>query len=164
MPQTVTIKRDVVLRAVVTDGLKQELDAEFGDAIDQIDQRLTQLDLGARQYVTELQKTDIQQAMAVRQQIEAEKRRYRQAKDQLIQQQRRVAELEDGKEIVRGTVEGQAQISVGDNMETVLRGVEIIVKDHEVIEIRETEGGISLESEQEVAPQVANVESSIETP
>jgi hypothetical protein len=103
MPDSVTIQREVVLRAIVTENLKEELDDEFAEAIDQIDQRITQLDVGARQYVTELQRTDMQQAMQVRQQIEAEKRRYRQAKDQLIQRQRQVEELEEGTEIIRGT-------------------------------------------------------------
>ena len=164
MADTVTIKREVVLRSIVTEGLKEELDNEFSDAIEQIDERLTQLDVGARQYVSELQRTDMQQAMAVRQQIETEKRRYRQAKDQLIQRQRQVAELEEGTEILRGTIESDAEISVGDNLQTALRGVEIVVKDHEVVEIRETEGGISI-AEQEVTPQVAEAQSStIEMP
>lgn len=166
MADTVRIKRDVVLRAIVTDQLKEELDEEFTDAIEQIDSRITQLDVGARQYVSELQRSDIQQAMAVRQQIEAEKRRYRQAKDQLIQSQRQVEELEEGTEIVRGTVESHVEVSVGDNIQTALRGVEIVVKDDEIVEIRETEGGIALETEQEVTPEVATGVGtpSIETP
>jgi hypothetical protein len=158
MADSVTIKRDVVLRAIVTETLKQELDDEFSDAIDQIDQRITQLDVGARQYVTELQRNDIQQAMAVRQQIETEKRRFRQAKDQLIQRQRQVEELEEGTEIVRATIESHTEVSVGDNIQTALSGVEIVVRDDEIVEIRETEGGISVESEQEVSPQVGEVE------
>lgn len=158
MADSVTIKRDVVLRAIVTEGLKQELDDEFTEAIEQLDQRITQLDVGARQYVTELQRTDIQQAMAVRQQIETEKRRFRQAKDQLIQRQRQVQELEEDTEIIRGTIESHTEVSVGDNLQTALRGVEIVVKDDEVVEIRETEGGISPEPGQEVTPQVADVE------
>lgn len=165
MADSVTIKRDVILRAIVTEGLKEQLDDEFSEAIEQIDQRITQLDIGARQYVTELQRSDIQQAMAVRQQIEAEKRRFRQAKDQLIQRQRQVAELEEGTEIVRGTIESHAEVSVGDNIQTALRGVEIVVRDDEIVEIRETEGGISVESEQEVTPEVAEVETpTIERP
>ncbi|MFO8078778.1 MAG: YlqD family protein [Armatimonadota bacterium] len=158
MADSVTINRDVVLRAIVTEGLKQELDDEFSEAIEQIDQRITQLDVGARQYVTELQRSDIQQAMAVRQQIEAEKRRFRQAKDQLIQRQRQVEELEEGTEIVRGTIESHTEVSVGDNIQTALRGVEIVVEDDEIVEIRETEGGITVETEQEVSPQVGEVE------
>ncbi|NLO07494.1 MAG: hypothetical protein GX131_16815 [candidate division WS1 bacterium] len=161
MADSVTIKRDVILRAIVTENLKQQLDEEFSEAIEQIDQRITQLDIGARQYVTELQRSDIQQAMAVRQQIEAEKRRYRQGKDELIQRQRVVQELEEGAEIIRGTIESHAEISVGDNIQTVLRGVEIVVRDDEVVEIRETEGGIRVEPDQEVSPEVGT---DMETP
>ncbi len=164
MPDSVTIQREVVLRAIVTEGLKQQLDDELSDAIDQVDQRITQLDVGARQYVTELQRNDMQQAMQVRQQIEAEKRRYRQAKDQLIQRQRQVQELEEGTEIIRDTVESYVEVSVGDNLQTALSGIEIVVKDDEVVEIRETEGGISLESE-EVTSDVAEVDApTIERP
>jgi len=165
MPDSVTIKRDVILRAVVTSGLKEQLDDEFAEAIEQIDQRITQLDIGARQYVTELQRTDIQQAMAVRQQIETEKRRYRQGKDELIQRQRQVAELEEGTEIIRGTIESWVDVAVGDNVQTALRGVEIVVSDDEIIEIRETEGGIAVEPSQEVGPEVADVQTpTIERP
>jgi len=161
MADSVTIKREVILRAIVTEGLKDQLDEEFTEAIAQVDARITQLDIGARQYVTELQRTDIQQAMAVRQQIEAEKRRYRQVKDELIQRQRAVGELELGAEVIRGTLEGQAEVAVGDNLQTALRGVEIVVQDDEVVEIRVTEGGLSVEPEQEVTPEVAT---QIETP
>lgn len=161
MPESVIIKRDVILRAVVTEALKQQLDQEFTEAIEQIDRRITQLDIGARQYVTELQRTDIQQAMALRQQIEAEKRRYRGAKDELIQRQRAVAALALGSEVIRGTLESQAEVRVGDNLATVLRGVEIVLRDDEVVEIRETEGGLVIEPEQEVRPEVA---AQLETP
>ena len=165
MPDSVTIKRDVILRAIVTTGLKEQLDDEFAEAIEQIDQRITQLDIGARQYVTELQRTDIQQAMAVRQQIEAEKRRFRQGKDELIQRQRQVAALEEGTEIIRGTIESFAEISVGDNIQTARRGIEIVVRDDEVVEIRETEGGIIVQPDQEVSPEVADVQTpTIERP
>ncbi len=161
MPESVTIKREVVLRAIVTETLKQELDEEFAAAIEEIDRRIAQLDISARQYVTELQRTDIQQAMILRQQIEAEKRRYRSAKDELIQRRRAVAALELGAEVIRGTLESEAEVRVGDNLATVLRGVEIVLRDNEVVEIRETEGGLAIEPEQEVSPQVAT---QIETP
>ena len=164
MPDSVTVKRDVVLRAVVTDALKQQLDDEFSDAIQEIDARITQLDIGARQYVTELQRTNIQQAIAVRQQLETEKRRLQEGKDQLIQRQRQFEKLESGEEIIRGTLEGEVEVKVGDNLQTALRGVEIVLKDDAVIEIRETPGGIALVAEGEVTPQVASATPEIELP
>ncbi len=155
MADSVTIKRDVILRAIVTEKLKEQLDDEFTQAIEQIDRRITQLDIGTRQYVTELQRTDIQQAMALRQQIEAEKRRYRQVKDELIQRQRQVQKLELGTEVIRGTLEGEVEVRVGDNLQTALRGVEIVVRDDVIVEIRETEGGVRIAAEEEVTPEVA---------
>lgn len=155
MADAVVIKRDVIFRAVVTEKLKEQIDEEFKDAIDELDRRITQLDIGARQYVSELQRTNIQQAIAVRQQIETEKRRYQQSKDQLIQRQREVEKLEVGAEIIRGTLESQVEVKVGDNLQTALRGVEVVVKDDEVVEIRETPGGVRLEEEEEVTAEGA---------
>jgi hypothetical protein len=155
MPDAVVIKRDVIFRAVVTEKLKEQIDEEFKEAIGELDRRITQLDIGARQYVSELQRTNIQQAIAVRQQIEAEKRRYQQSKDQLIQRQREVEKLELGAEIIRGTLESQVEVKVGDNLQTALRGVEVVVKDDEVVEIREVPGGVRLEEEEEVTAESA---------
>ncbi len=158
MPDSVTIKRDVILRAVVTEQLKQEIDEEFTEAINEIDRRITQIDISGRQYVTEMQRTNIQQAMALRQQLEGEKRRFQQSKDQLIQRQRQVADLELGAEIIRGTLESHVELKLGDSLQTVLRGIEVVVKDDKVIEVRETPGGIRPELDEEVtaesAPQI----------
>ena len=156
MPDSVSIKREVILRAIVTEALKTDLDREFGMAIDELDRQITRLDIGARQYVTDLQRTDIQQAMAVRQQIEGEKKRIQQSKDDLIQRRRQVEGLEVDAEIIRGTIESNVEIKVGDNLQTALRGVEIVLKDDEVVAIRETEGGIVPETSEEVAPEVAS--------
>ena len=160
MPDSVSIKREVILRAIVTEALKTDLDAEFGSAIDELDRQITRLDIGARQYVTDLQRTDIQQAMAVRQQIEGEKKRIQQSKDELIQRRRQVEVLEVDAEIIRGTIESNVEIKVGDNLQTALRGVEILLKDDEVVEIRETEGGIVPEVSAENTSGVVQVEHS----
>lgn len=160
MPDSVNIKREVILRAIVTEALKTDLDTEFGLAIDELDRQITRLDIGARQYVTDLQRTDIQQAMAVRQQIEGEKKRIQQSKDDLIQRRRQVEGLEVDAEIIRGTIESNVEIKVGDNLQTALRGVEIVLKDDEVVAIRETEGGIVPETSEETTSGVVKIEPS----
>ncbi len=160
MPDSVSIKREVILRAIVTEALKTDLDREFGMAIDELDRQITRLDIGARQYVTDLQRTDIQQAMAVRQQIEGEKKRIQQSKDDLIQRRRQVEGLEVDAEIIRGTIESNVDIKVGDNLQTALRGVEIVLKDDEVIDIRETEGGIVPEVSEETTSGVVKIDPS----
>jgi len=135
----VTIKRNVVLRAVVTPQLLEEITAELDHAIEEVDERLQQIDFSTKPYLTELQRTNLQQAIAVRKQIEAEKQKHTDLKDALTERKAQVAALADGEEIIRGTLESWATLQEGDNLAEVLAGVEVVVKDDVVVEIRQTE-------------------------
>ena len=147
----VIVKRTVILRAVVTDQLKQELDEELQRAIDEIDQRIRQLDFRSQPYITDLQRTNIQQAMAVRKQVEAENQRHQQVRNTLQERKQQVQQLENGDEVIRGTLEGEIEVNEGDNLAEVLGGVEIVTKDDEVVDIRQRPPA---ELEQEAAPAI----------
>lgn len=136
---SVTIKRNVVLRSIVTDQLRAELSGELEAAAEELAQRIQQLDFQTRAYITDLQRTNLQQAMAVRKQVEAEKKRQQELRDALLERKAQVEELEDGAEVIRGTLESLVEVKVGDNLARVLGGVEIVTKDDEVVEIRERE-------------------------
>ena len=136
--RTVTIRQPVVITAIVTEQLRQEVSAELQEAADEIDKRLQQVEFAAKRVLSELQvRGDIQQVMAARQQIDREKQRYVDAKEELLRRRDEVAALEDGDEVVRNTTEAPVDVKVGDNIKQILRGVEIVVKDDEVIEIRD---------------------------
>ena len=133
----VSIKRNVVLRAVVTPQLREEITAELDQAIDEVDQRVQQIDFSTKPYLAELQRTNLQQAIQVRKQIEAEKTKHTDLREALTERKAQVASLTDGEEIVRGTLESFADVKQGDNLTEILAGVEIVVKDDLVIEIRQ---------------------------
>ena len=133
----ITIKRNVILRAIVTDKLKQDLEEEFQRNIEEIDQRIRQIDFRTQPYITDLQKTNIQQAMAIRKQVEAEKQRHQQLRSTLQQRMEQVRALENGDEVIRGTLESEAEVQEGDNLAEVLAGVEIVTKDDVVVETRQ---------------------------
>ena len=136
--RTVTIRQPVIITAIVTEQLRQEVSAELQEAADEIDKRLQQVEFAAKRVLSELQvRGDIQQVMAARQQIDREKQRYVDAKEELLRRRDEVAALEDGDEVVRNTTEAPVDVKVGDNIKQILRGVEIVVKDDEVIEIRD---------------------------
>jgi len=135
----VTIKRNVVLRAVVTPALREEITAELDHAMEEVDERIQQIDFSTKPYLTELQRTNLQQAIAVRKQIEAEKQKHTDLKEALTERKAQVEALEDGDEIIRGTLESWATLKEGDNMAEVLAGVEVVVKDDLVVEIRQTQ-------------------------
>ncbi len=133
----VIIKRNVILRSIVTDKLKEQLHNELQQAIDEIDQRIRQIDFRTQPYITELQRSNIQQAMAVRQQIEQEKERQRAAREALLERVKQVEELKVGDEVVRGTLESEVEVNEGDNIAEVMGGQEIVTKDDVVVEIRQ---------------------------
>jgi len=145
----VTIKRSVILRAVVTEQLKEELKEELQRNVDEIDGRLQQIDFRTQPYISQLQKSNIQQAMAVRQQIEREKEQQRNLREALVEQMNQVDELELGEEVIRGTLESEVEVEEGDNLNELLGGQEIVSKDGIVIEIRQRSA-----EEREEAPAI----------
>ena len=150
MPDVI-VKRNVILRSIVTDKLKQELDEELQHGIDEIDQRIQQIDFRSQPYITDLQRTNIQQAMAIRKQVEAEKAKQQQLREQLRQRKEQIQALENDDEVIRGSLESQVAIEEGDNLTEVLAGVEIITKDDVVVEIRQRQ---IADFQQEDVPQI----------
>lgn len=133
----VIVKRNVILRAVVTDRLKEQVSQELEQAAAEVDERLQQLDASTRGYITDLQRSDLQRAMAVRKQIEAEKQKQTELRDALLERKAQVLELENGTEVIRGTLESYVEINVGDDLAAIMGGMEILTKDDEVIDIRQ---------------------------
>jgi ABC-type Zn uptake system ZnuABC Zn-binding protein ZnuA len=135
---SVIVKRNILLKAIVTDVLKQEVSEELQEAADEITQRLQELDVAGRRYITDLQRTDLQRAMALRQQVEAERKKQEGVREQLLARKQQVAEWKPGEEVVRGTLEGFVEVKEGDNIAVVLGGTEMVVEDDVVKAIRET--------------------------
>ena len=138
---SVTVKRTVILRSIVTEKLKSELHEELQTAIKEIDTRITQLEIGTRAYITDLQRSNIQQAMAVKKQVEAEKAKQQDLREELSVRDKMVQELELDQEIVRGQLESQVEVNVGDNLGLLLGGVEVVTKDDLVVDIRTIKPG-----------------------
>jgi len=134
---SLTIRRPVALQVIVTEEFKKELAEELQEAADAAERRMEQIDYQARHLLAELQRQNLNQAMAARQQIEAEKRKQEAVRKELLQQIEEVGKLELGSEFPRGTLEGTVEIKDGDNLFAKLGQTAIVVKDGVVVEIRE---------------------------
>lgn len=132
------LRRQVVLKAIVTEKLKSELKQEVTDAIAQVEDGQQQLDVQSRRVMLELQRSDLNRAMAFRQQLEAEKRKQDDLKTELRERLQEYEALQIGSEYVRGLLEGNVEIGEGDNITEKMGKAEIIVKDDIVIAIRES--------------------------
>lgn len=158
----VLIEREVIWRSIVTDQLKDELQAELDQAAVQVDQRIEQIDEQSKSYIQGLQRQDLQQAMQLRKRIDAEKKRHQELKDQILERKEQVGVLDNGSEVVRGTLDSFVELEEGDNMRVAMGGTEIVTKDGVIVEIREHEPQEQPETEEEVSLEIATDLSDVE--
>src|SRR6266566_2853802 len=110
------LNRQIVLKAIVTPRLKESLIAEVNEAIERVNETQQQLDVQSRRVMLELQRTDLNRAMAFRQQLESEKRKQDDLKQELQERLQEYQRLEMDSEFVRGLIEGTVEIREGDNL------------------------------------------------
>jgi hypothetical protein len=111
-----TIRRQVTVKAVVTEELKEQLAAELQSALARLEAEIGQL--------------EAQDGVA------GEIRKRRQQREQLVARMRELVRLEQGQEIVQGSVEGEVQVKAGDDWARLF-AAEIVLKDGKVVAIRE---------------------------
>lgn len=141
---SISLKRQVALKAIVTDTFKAQASAELQSALQQLDMALQQLEFQAKRAVADLEKkltTPIgpqgQQQMAELQgQIDQERARLQMQKNEFLQRLNMISQLEPGSEFVQGVVDNYVDVKVGDNLYEKLSNTEIIIKDGIVTEIR----------------------------
>jgi len=131
------LKRQIVLKAIVTPRLKDELIAEVQEAIERVNETQDQLEVQSRRVMLELQRTDLNRAMAFRQQLDVEKRRHSDLREELDERLKEYQGLEMGSEFVRGVLEGQVEVQPGNNLKEKLSRAEILTEDDVIREIRD---------------------------
>ena len=126
------LKRAVTVKVIVTEEFKNSLKDDLTKTLSQIDSVTSQLEFQLRRYVP-----DIEQAGKLRREIESERQRHESMKAEVNSRLQEVVGLEIGAEFAQGTVEGQVEVAVGDNLLDKLSGAEIVIKDGVVQEIKE---------------------------
>jgi len=134
---SLSVKRSIAVFVIVTEQFKEELKDELKQAVEEAQRRIDQMDFQGRQFLADLQRTDLTQAMAARRQIEAEKRRHEAVRGDIQRQLAEAEKLEIGSEFPRGTLEGTVEINEGDDLIEKLSGSRIVIKDGVVTEMHE---------------------------
>jgi len=134
---SVIVKRPIQIIVITTEAFKQDLLKEIQESVDAVQRHIEQMEFQGRRALADLQRTNLNQAMALRQQLEAEKRKYEDMKKELEQRREEVEKLELDEEYPRGTMESEVEIKVGDNLFEKLSQAQIIIKDGVVQDITE---------------------------
>ncbi len=133
---TISIKRSITIRAVVTPSWKEEAEKEISAAISSSDQQLAQLEQEGQQVVDGLRTQAAnpldprvqEQVAQVQQQVASKRTELEEQKRNLLQQQSQVRELEMEQIVDQGQLESFCELKVGDNLVKKMQ-VFVVVRD-----------------------------------
>jgi hypothetical protein len=136
------IRRTITVKAIVTEELKARLAAELQSALAQVEAESARLDALGRAAGASGRKTPGDTAQAAGagapngEPAGAERAKRAAQRDHLLGRMRELAKLELGAEIVQGTLEGEADVRLGDEWARMF-AAEVVLKDGRVVAIRE---------------------------
>jgi len=133
---SISIKRSIAIKAVVTPTWKEDAEKELSKAISNIDQQLSQLEQEGQQIVNNIRSQSVnpldprvqEQVSQVQQQVAAKRNEIEEQKRNLLQQQSQVRELKIDEIVDQGQVDSFCDVTVGDNLIEKIQ-VSITVKD-----------------------------------
>jgi len=130
------IRRKVTVKAVMTPFLRKEMLANIDALILQTKKEIELLEKEIRKilFVPEAQLGA--EGLRLKALMEAEKREKEKIYRELEKQKKEIEDKVDGDEVVYSVIEGFVDINVGDDLLKKVEGGEIVIKDGEVIEIR----------------------------
>lgn len=137
MAESISLIRQIAVRAIVTENFKTQVANEITRNIQQIDAELQQLEFKGKRAVADIEKraggmvsTDARvQIETIRSQVEQEKMRLLQLKEEMQGQNQALTELPVGSVVTQFTVENPVEVRIGENIFQRLEGGEILVKD-----------------------------------
>lgn len=144
MVESIQLIRQIAVRAIVTENFKNQVSNEIQRNLQQIDAELQQLEFKGKRAISEIEKR-AQGAMTqdarvqvetIRGQVEQEKMRLLQLKEEMMGQNQALTELPIGSVVTQFTVENPVEVRIGENIFQRLEGGEILVKDGIIQEIR----------------------------
>lgn len=144
MVESIQLTRQVAVKAIVTENFKAQVAAEISRNLQQIDAELQQLEFKGKRAISDIEKRSSQpvpsevkvQIETIKGQVEGEKLRLQQLKEEMTAQQSALNELPIGSVVTQFTVENAVEVRIGENIFQRLEGGEILVKDGIIQEIR----------------------------
>ena len=133
---TLTIKRSITVRAVVTPRWKEDAERELSNAIANVDGQLSQLEQEGQQLIDEIRRQSAnpldprvqEQVGSVQEQVASKRTELDEQKRQMLEQQRQVRDLEMEQIVEQGQIESFCEVRVGDNLVEKLQAA-VLVRD-----------------------------------
>jgi uncharacterized protein (DUF342 family) len=133
---TLSIKRSITVRAVVTPRWKEDAERELSNAIANVEGQLSQLEQEGQQLIDEIRRQSANpldprvqdQVASVQDQVATKRAELDEQKRQMLEQQRQVRVLEMEQIVEQGQIESVCEVRVGDNLVEKLQAA-VLVRD-----------------------------------
>ncbi|MGB3515608.1 MAG: YlqD family protein [Elainellaceae cyanobacterium] len=136
------LKRAINIKVIVTPRWKDEVQAQLQSQINRLDGQLQQLETQGQRAITEVQKQGsaedpivAQQISNIENQVNQNKSKILEKKNQALQQLQQIQMLEMDQEVGQGQLESFFTVQKGDNLVKKMQ-VEILIKDGVIEDIR----------------------------
>lgn len=136
--QSIALRRQVTIVAIVTEQFRQQASAELQAALQQTDMEAQQLEFQGKRAVTDFEKRGASGAELenIKSQIEEQRQRIKGQKADLLGKLDMIGKMDLNSEFIQGTVDNFVDVKVGDPIYAKLSNPQVIVKDGIVQEIR----------------------------
>ncbi len=142
--ESLSIKRSVAIKAIVTPKWKEDAENELSNAIASIDKQLSQLEQEGQQIISNIRSQAVnpldprvqEQVGQVQQQVASKRNEFEEQKRNFLQQQNQVRELQMEEIVEQGQVDSFCEVSVGDNLINKMQA-SITVKDGVILSIED---------------------------
>ena len=130
-----SVLRPITVKAIVTAELQASLLADLSRALEQAERELQQLDFQGKKMLLDLERKHPDRLPGLQQQLEAERQKRQEMKQELLQRVATVEAFSLGQEVVHSTVQGFCTVMLGHRWSEV-QSAEIVLRDDVVVEIR----------------------------
>ena len=132
----IDIKRPVIIKVIMTEQFREQLIKEAEETLARLDENLKIVQAEGKKQLEKLLDTDLDNAKALKNQLNYERERVAQMKSELSLRMTQLEGAEEGDEFPFRVFEGSVQVKVGDNLMEKVSNTEVLIKDWKVVEIR----------------------------
>ncbi len=136
---SIDIVRKVLVRSVVNEKLRQLLLSDVQGNLVNLEKDFGRFQKHREDYVAQCRERDVKPDYDILKRMAIEEEKFRNQKGQLDARHQEISSLKDGEEFVHGTVDSMVKVGVGSNWHALMTGLEVVLEDGMVKEIRQRE-------------------------
>ena len=136
MTESIRVIRKVVVKSLVTEKLKDILSNEARGQMDLVEVDFGRFQEHRENYMAQCREKDIKPDYEIMKKMAMEEERFKGTRRQIEQKLSELGNLKMGEEFVHGTVDSPVEVNIGDNWHAAMTGVEVILDDGVVQELR----------------------------